>query len=344
MKSNLLKFIFTFLFVFIVVPNNVKAQTASPMQSGHYLPAFTNIRDMAQPPPGFFILVYNNLSFTDTYFDRNGDKFKTLSLSEIDPNFPDLEVDPDLNAFVSVPAFFWASNFQILGGARYMAGITPVYMSAGGSVILENEDSDLHEKSSGSVSGFSDLMFVPLGLSWGFEKYDLTFMYSVTAPTGRYETGGTENLGLGFWTNQFQGFGYYYPKPDKSTALMLGLTYELNGEIKDIDVKPGNRFSLEYGISQYLSERLEVGIQGGHNWQVSDDEGDDVFWDPRYHDQKSSLYFSAAYWVWKQRLQLNFKYGFDYNVKQRFKTNAFMLNITFMTNALDGIPNTKRTK
>ncbi|HXV60899.1 MAG TPA: hypothetical protein VEK15_09400 [Vicinamibacteria bacterium] len=35
-----------------------------------------------------------------------------------------------------------------------------------------------------------------------------------------------------------EGYGYYYPRPDKSTAVMLGLVYELNGKIDDVDVYP----------------------------------------------------------------------------------------------------------
>ena len=50
---------------------------------------------------------------------------------------------------------------------------------------------------------------------------------------------------------------------------MLGLTYELTTEIKDAEVNPGNRFTLEWGFSQYLSERLEVAVQGGFNWPAS---------------------------------------------------------------------------
>ena len=92
-------------------------------------------------------------------------------------------------------------------------------------------------------------------------------------------------------------FGYYYPNVDQSTALMLGLTYEINTKMKGEDFNPGNRFSLEYGISQYLSDRFEFRIMGGHNWQVSDDKGEDIFWDPSYHDRKSTLAFSPAYWA-----------------------------------------------
>jgi hypothetical protein len=123
---------------------------------------------------------------------------------------------------------------------------------------------------------------------------------------------------------------------------MLALTYELNGKVKDEDFNPGNRLTLEYGISQYLSDRLEVGIMGGTNWQVSDDKGEDVFWDPTVRDKKSTLAFTAGYWAWEQRLQLSVKYAFDFALAQRFKTNMLMLNITFATNALTG--NKKKDK
>jgi hypothetical protein len=101
-------------------------------------------------------------------------------------------------------------------------------------------------------------------------------------------------------------------------------------------VKPGNRFSLEWGVSQYLSERLELGVQGGHNWQISDDSGDNVYWDPTFHDRKSTLAFSAGYWPWKEHLNLTLKYSFDYGIRQRFKNNCFMVNLVFVPGILDG--------
>ncbi|WP_020529603.1 SphA family protein [Flexithrix dorotheae] len=310
---------------------DAKSQQVSPFQTGHYLPAFSNIRDMAKPTSGFFVLWYNYYQTSNSYYNRDGNKVDKVSLSEINPNLPDIPFDVGLNAFATAPAFFWAAKKPVLGGARYMAGIVPVYFS-----VKSSFNSEVSGSISDKLSGFSDLYLTPLTLSWGFEKLDFTFAYGLYTPVGRYETGADDNLGLGFWTNQFQGFGYFYPVADKSTALMLGLTYEVNSKIKDEDFKPGNRFSLEYGISQYLSEKLEVGVQGGNNWQVSDDKGDDVFWDPSIHDKKGSLAFNAGYWVWKDRLQLNAKYGFDYGAVQRFKNDILMFNLVFVTNALTG--------
>ena len=337
------------------------AQVASPLQPGHYAPGVINIRDLATPPPGLFVLWYNWFISSGEFIDRNGNELSSINLSEIDPDLPDIDVDLDVKGFATVPYVAWSSTFTVLGG-RYIAGISPNYMVADYTVQADPGGPGLdpvgNRKIEGTVSGFSDLLVSPVGLSWAvgrfadppasdeaaleaglapFRRFNLAVYYSFIAPTGRYESGADDNIGLGFWTHQFQGFGYFFPVSDQSTAIMAGLTYELNGEIKDVAVNPGNRLSLEWGVSQYLSSSFELGVQGAHNWQITDDSGADVFWDPTVHDQKSTLLFSAGFWPWAGRLNLTAKYGFDFGVRQRFKNNNFLLNVVWITNFLTGM-------
>jgi len=317
------------------------AQVASPLQSGHYSPTMINVRDMAYPPAGLFVLWYNALTSSNSFIDRDGNRFESINLSEINPAFPDINVDLKLQALASVPTVFWASNFRILGGARYLVGFAPNVVSADVSIITEragiaNPDTSIVREHGSKSSGFSDLFVTPLGLSWGWTHYDFTAMYSFYAPTGKYETGNAESLGLGFWTHQVQGRGYYYPRADKATAVMVGLIYELNGKIKDVDVSPGDRFTFEWGVSQYFSERFEVAVQGGHNWQVSDDAGGDVYWDASYHDRKSTVAGGITLWPWKGHLAVTAKYALDFGVRQRFKNNTLFVNLLFVPNWLTG--------
>jgi hypothetical protein len=320
-------FVAIYILVNFISSTYVMGQQASPMQAGHYYPGLINTRDMVNPPSGLFFLWDNFVVNSNKYFDRNGNKFKNIPLSELHPAFPDIDVSPKLTGFGSAFALAWASpHISFLGDARYIAGIAPNYVIAEVSLVTERPgiilDTTYTREISGTVSGFGDLILVPLGLSWGGTKFDFTTTYTIYAPTGRFEPGADDNIGLGYWTHQFQGFTSYYPVPDKSTAFVLGLTYETNDKVKDTDLKPGNRFTMEYGISQFLSKKFEVGIFGGHNWQVSDDTGDDVFWDPSYHDKKSLLFFNVSYWPIFERLMINFKYGFDYGARQRFKNNT----------------------
>jgi len=303
----------------------VLAQVVSPSQTGHYAPAVINVRDMAYPPPGLFILAYNLWLSSDTYIDRYGESLPS-------------ELKLDASAFATVPAVFWGSNFSLLGGARYLVGVSPNYFTADGRVIFEEGEGDsaVARVEEGSVSGWSDLFISPVTLCWGLTSFDLTFSYGFAAPTGRYSTGADDNVGLGFWTHQFQGYGYYYPSPSKATALMLALTYELNGKIKDADVNPGNRLSLEWGLSQYLTEQFEVTVQGGHNWQISDDSGSDVYWDPSFHDRKNTVAFGGSFWPWPDWLNISLKYAFDFGARGRLEADYWMLNLIFLTNVLTG--------
>jgi hypothetical protein len=300
-----------------------------------------NVRDMAHPPAGLFGLWYNTFTSSNRFIDKNGDSFERIRLSELNGSLPDIDVDLQLDAVASVPTVFWASPFRILGGARYMAGFSPSYVSADVSVVTErgglaNPDTTIIRSSGDKVSGFSDLFVTPLGLSWGWSRYDLTAMYSFYAPTGKYGADDPESIGLGFWTHQLQARGYFYPRPDRATALMLGLIYELNGTIDDVDVSPGNRLTLEWGLSQYLHERFEVTVQGGHNWQISDDSGSGVYWDPGDHDRKSTVGIGATWWAWREKMAVTARYAFDFGARQRFDNDTFYLNLLVVPGWLNG--------
>ena len=325
-----------FAFIMILKCGNLAAQQVSPLQTGHYMTVFTNVRDMAKMSPGLTMLSYNYYGSSNTFSDRDGNKHEQIVLDTINTT-----LNIEVSTFATVPAFYWGSNFTILGGATYCVGVVPSYYWANANVVARtgggNMDTTFTNRADTKLSGFGDLFVAPLGLSWGWKHFDATFYYGFTAPIGRYETGADDNIGLGFWTHQFQGFGYWYPKESQATAFMLGLTYELNTKIKGEDFNPGDRFSLEYGFSQYLSERFELSIMGGNNWQITDDQGEDVFWDPAYHDRKGTVGISGAYWAVKGRLYVAVKYMFDYGARQRFLTPGFMVNLIFVTNAMDGV-------
>lgn len=338
------------------------AQVASPLQPGHYAPGLINIRDLVTPPPGLFVLWYNWYVWSGIYVDRNGNELSSLNLNQINPSLPNVDIDLSTKGFVTVPAIFWASTFTLLGGARYEASVSPSFLIAdftivadpGGPGFLPVEDRTIE----GSVSGFSDLFVSPVGLSWAlgrFEdasytdeealayglppprRFNLTFTYSFYAPTGSYESGADDNVGVGFWTHQFQGFGFFFPVASQATAIMAGLTFELNSKIKDVDITPGSRVSLEWGVSHYFTSWFEAGVQGAHNWQISDDSGSDVFWDPSVHDRRNTLLFGAGLWPIQGHLYVAAKYGFDYAVRQRFDSNNLMLNFIWVPHVLDGM-------
>jgi hypothetical protein len=314
----------------------------SPLQTGHYVPGFINVRDYADPAPidGLLVLDYNAYQYGNKMYGKDGNQIKQIN----GPGNTLIDLNPDVNGYINAPMVLWASKGKVFG-ATYFGGLTLPFVTVNLNLAYSRIgiiDSIHHSGSaSGQVTGASDLNILPIFLSWGLHNLDVTLGWSVYAPTGKYILGGSDNTGMGFWSNVFQGFAYWYPEKvkgqsSKALAIMFGASYEITSKIVSTDVNPGNRFSLDYGLSQYLSNNLEFGIYGGNNWQISKDKGSGVYWDPSVMDKVGSFGFQLGYWIWPNKMEAVGKYGWNYGAVDRFEQSMFMLNLIFITNALQG--------
>jgi len=340
MKQLLFTIIFFALSFSLIKAQNESTQHVSAYQAGSYQTGLMNIRDLADPGAGIFFVDYNYWNNSNSFYDRFGNKVSgfEIDLSPIDPSLgtTTLDLSQQISGYINVPVLFYASKFKILG-ARYMASLNPVFLSSNYKMNIHASRTDTTVISSGNTGGMGDFSFIPLGLAWGIEnKLDFSFFYTVYAPTGRYETGASDNIGKGYWTHQFQLPTYFYFL-EKATALFVMPTFEANGEVKYSDVRPGSRFSVDYGISQYVTSWLELEVLNGHNWQISDDKGNDVWWQdtPLYvKDHTSTFSFGVGVWPWEGRLNVRAKYVMDYGTKQRYKSNFLSLSAIFIPNIL----------
>lgn len=322
-----MKKVFILLICFLYI-ESISAQVTpqvSPVFSGGYLPGILGVRDYANPGrDGLFVLDYNIFLNANSFYDRNGNKSTSIG------NIP---IEVDISGYINSLMLVYASpKLEFLGDAQYLFIASPNYTTANLGVGLGELTSG--ETITGGVSGFGDLTIAPIMLSWTSEKFDFTTGYLFVAPTGQYETGGSENVGLGYWSHIVQAAAYYYPLPQKATAILIMPSYEWHSTLKDAEVKPGTRFLLEYGISQYLTERLEVTLQGGHSWQIGEDSGADVYWDTSVKDQMSIFGAGLGFWVKPNTFYVNTKYSTTYNNKQHFKANIFQIQLLLATDLL----------
>jgi hypothetical protein len=343
---------FFLLILFVIFTNKSRSQNntakVSPLLTGHYMPGIINIRDFANPSPasGIILLDYNVFPSSSKFYGADGKQVTQVK----GPLGANIDLHVDINGYINTPFPIFVSKFKILG-ATYLGGATLGYTTTNISQGLSRIGiiDSIHQSGNvnSNVHGISDLAVMPIFLSWGLEQMDITAGYMFYAPTGNYVPGGSNNTGLGFWSHLFQCFLTYYPmkiggKPSKAMAVMFATTFELTNKIKNTDVKPGNRFNLDYGISQYLSERFSLGIYGGNSLQVSEDQGSQVYWNNAIKDRYGVLGFEAGYWLWANRLQVVGKYGFNYGVIQNFKLNTIEINLIFITNVLTGNKNQKK--
>jgi hypothetical protein len=166
-------------------------------------------------------------------------------------------------------------------GARYGAQIVPTFGNTSVQAALRTE-TGFREDVDESQFAVGDLYVKPVWLGWDGAHYSAAAGYGFYAPVGKYNNGDADNIGLGFWTHEFQLATAWYPWEHRATAVTLTGTYEIHSEYDDVNITPGDRFSLNWGISQYLplndanSLMLEVGPMGYSQWQVEKDSGSDV--------------------------------------------------------------------
>lgn len=335
MKSQILAFFSIFVCISLLGQSPEKP-IASPIQMGAYVPGIISPRDFANPRTSGLVAIDYNIFFnTNEYIDKHGNSENKIDL------FPEslshsVPIETEVGGYVNALAIAYVSpEIKPLGNARYIGFISPYYATANMNMSLSS-NSDGEQSISGGTQGLGDLMLSPLFLTWSDKKakFDVTAGYLFSAPTGRYKTGADDNIGLGYWNHVFQVFNYFYLTPDQASAFFIGNSFETHSTIKDVDVRPGNRYMLEYGFSQYLSERLEIIAQGGHTWQISKDKGTDVYWDSSYKDRYSVVGLGIGYWPNIQILYLNAKWMTNYAMRQNFKYNTFQLQLIILPNLL----------
>jgi hypothetical protein len=222
------------------------SDVAGAREPGHYVPGIANIRDFAVPPvPGFYYEQYNAFYSPDTYRDRDGNSV----------DLPNVETDIDV---VSVsPLFMWVTEKEVWG-ARYGFYVMPSISKASVNASISAVNNDIDFKD--DTTGPGDTFVQPLWLGWSGDNYDLSLGLGLYVPTGKYDADADDNIGLGFWTGQVQAGGYYYLDKSQASAFMATLTYETHDEKEGTDVTPGDHATVEFGFSQYLSDRFEVGV------------------------------------------------------------------------------------
>ena len=318
--------------------------TAHAGEIGHFGPGVANIRDYVVPEPGFYGVLYDFFYTTDRLNDRHGDEISSVSfrLNRL-PRRPrvTLELDVDVSLYAVAPVFMWVSDWKILG-AKYGAYIAPMFSNSSLGASLSTATG---RGTNADVSSFGvgDLYVQPVFLGWTLDHFDFALGMGFYAPVGKYdvetvplprvgpvEVEAADNIGLGFWTQQTQVSGTFYPWVHKATALALALTHEVHGSKRDFDLTPGQVLTLNWGVSQYLPLEkdqtllLEVGPAGYQSWQVTSDSGSDASSTALDRVHAAGVQIGLAHVPWGATMNLH--YFYEYAATARFQGQAFGLN------------------
>jgi hypothetical protein len=118
-----------------------------------------------------------------------------------------------------------------------------------------------------------------VNLGWHLKRADVSAGYAFMAPTGRFTSGASDNVGSGYWGNHITSGTTFYITKNKGTSANLFTDWEIHGKKSGTNLTPGQAFTMEWGLGQVLplkkdfSRLLQLGLVGYDQWQVSNNGG-----------------------------------------------------------------------
>ena len=219
--------------------------------NGHNLRGDYGLQSGSQAAPGWYgSLLYLNYNI-DTVRDRNGDALSTAG--------------GDINVQAGSPILMRVTDQQIWG-ANYGFLVAPSWTN-------NKLDSPLLSATQKTDTGFGDLYVQPINLGWHTDRFDYVAGLGVFAPTGKYNDGGDDNVGLGMWSFEFFGGATYYIDTQKTWHASVLASYETHTEKEDSDTRVGDILTLEGGIGKsFMEGAINVGGAYFAQWKLTDDD------------------------------------------------------------------------
>jgi hypothetical protein len=197
----------------------------------HYPAGVEGIKGPSLPPPGVYFRDYNYIYFADQ-----------LKVKAAPSEF-------DVFAYIQAPRFIWITNQKVLGGFYGVDAIIPI--------AYQNLDvTGFH----GSDVSLADI-FAEQTLSWHWKQADASFGYGFWIPTGDFKATDPVAPGKGFLTQMLTAGVTIYPDKAKTWSIAALNRYEFNST-RDGGLKPGQYWTLEWGVGKSVSKTVEVGATG----------------------------------------------------------------------------------
>ena len=239
---------------FAALPALLMAAPAHAQLNGSHTLGDFGVQSGTQPSPGFYAALFYYRYDTDTIKNRDG--------ATIRP-FPDSPTSVAMTAVA--PIAWYVSKTKVLGanyGAMVVLPFANASLAAPAFLIEENVD-----------TGAADMLLRPLDLGWHTKQTDVAAGFQMYLPTGRYEPGGSENLGKGMWSYEpFVGATVYF---DEKRTMSVATTayWEIPSKKQDSDVKVGQLLTLQGGGGKsFLGGGLILGAAYYAQWKLTEDQ------------------------------------------------------------------------
>ncbi len=238
----------------VLVAALVVATPASGQYAGANFHGDLGVNSGTQPPPGMFLILPYAQWHVNELRNESGDKFLPNQFKGFDLR-------------VAVPTLVVVTKEKILGG-NYGFMVAAPFSKIRPERVTDAGTGDW---------GFADMYVVPVYLGWRIPHADFVAGYGFYAPTGKYEAGASDNVGLGMWSHELQGGMTVYMDTTRKLSFATTAFFEMHGKKKDQDIRVGNLLTLEGGAA-YNVPKIGGAFGVAYYFQnkLSDDKGADV--------------------------------------------------------------------
>ena len=203
-------------------------------------------------------------------------------------------------------------QIKVLGNPKFSASAT-----------LPIANNSLTSDTNGPISGgggFADSYYQPFILGWQEKRADIRAIYGFLAPTGKFVSSSSNNVGSGYWTNVVASGQTFYSPGNTATALSAFEMYEFHGTQEDTQIHPGETLDLDYSLTQRFplpqDLQLQLGLVGYEQWQTTNKSGPGVTsLQAAEHYRVNSLGFSSYVFLPARKVNLGAKYFKEFSNK-----------------------------
>ncbi len=286
-------------------------------EQGHYSPASWSPRDLISAPAGTKgIAPYISFYAADQASTGSGEMIDASK-----------GIDVGANSWMFTPVLFYALPVTLLG-ADWAITVVPAYGEADANARLTAIEQDITLFDNNNT-GLGDLYVIPANLTWHLSPtWALSAQYAFWAPVGEFDPDRADNVGLGYWSQNFRGTASYFPRGNPSLLLSASVLYEINGEKEGFDLRPAPHASVELGTSLAVSERFMWGVIAGGIWEMGNAAGRDATEDGR--DSMLNAGAEATYWFVPGKVGTMARITREFNVRDRFEGTTFTLGANFL--------------
>jgi hypothetical protein len=215
-------------------------------------------------------------------------------------------------------SIIWVAKkaIPLLGGAIYSCVAT-----------LPIANNSLSSDTEGTISGgggLADSYYQPLILGWQTDRADVRLHYGFLAPTGRYNSTSSNNVGSGYWTHAVASGQTLYLTSNKATVFSAFELYEFHTTQQGTNIHPGENLNLDYSVTRIFplgqNLRLQLGPVGYEQWQTTDKTGPTITSaQSAAHYRVNSLGFASNLLLPARKVTLGFKYFGEFSNKSTFQ-------------------------